>query len=41
MRDATVRKCKKVTIIMDKKMREHRIEHKYIKILISNILLNE
>ena len=31
MTDATVRKCKNVSILIDKKMRERRIEHdKYI-----------
>ncbi len=37
MTDATVRKCKNVSILIDKKMRERRIEHdKYIIMLDEN-----
>jgi hypothetical protein len=37
MTDARVRKCKNVSILIDKKMREHRIEHdKYIIMLDEN-----
>jgi hypothetical protein len=37
MKDATARKCKNVSILIDKKMREHRIEHdKYIIMLDEN-----
>jgi|GEM_PF-2827801 len=36
--DATIRKCKNVSIFIDKKMRERRIEHdKYIIMLDDNI----
>jgi len=36
--DATIRKCKNVSIFIDKKMRERRIEHeKYIIMLADNI----
>lgn len=35
--DATIRKCKNVSIVIDKKMRERRIEHeKYIIMLDDN-----
>jgi len=37
VKDAVVRKCKDVTILIDKKMRERRIEHdKYIIMLDEN-----
>ncbi len=39
--DAVVRKCKNVTILIDKKMRERRIEHdKYIIMLDENTPFN-
>lgn len=39
--DAVVRKCKDVTIFIDKKMQECRIEHnKYIMVLDENISFN-